>query len=80
MARPSDKNARPAQDDRSPPRKRGNAVTDYLDASEPLERKGFAEAPQTEFTGAPLSGSISDWAEQISREAENEGRPVVSPL
>jgi len=80
MARPSDKNARPAQDDRSPPRKRGNAVTDYLDASEPLERKGFAEAPQTEFTGAPLSGSISDWAEQISREAENEGRRVVSPL
>ena len=69
-----------AEDNRSAPRKRGNAVTDYLDASVPLERKGFGEAPQAEFTGAPLTGSISDWAEQISREAEKEGRRLISPL
>ena len=30
---------------------------------------GFAEAPQSEFSGAPLSGSISDWAKEISDEA-----------
>ncbi|THF56043.1 excinuclease ABC subunit UvrB [Ollibium composti] len=76
MAKSPEKTTRPAQDDRMPPRKRGNAVTDYLDASEPLERKGFAEARQAEFTGAPLSGSISDWAEQISREAERDGQVV----
>ncbi|HMM64323.1 MAG TPA: DEAD/DEAH box helicase family protein, partial [Mesorhizobium sp.] len=58
----------------SAPRRRGNAVTDYLDASEPLHRGGFGEEPQAEFVGAPLSGSISDWAEQISMEAEAEGR------
>ena len=33
---------------------------------------GFEESPQAEFTGAPLSGSISDWAEQIAREAERQ--------
>ncbi len=76
MAKSPERTTRPAQDDRVPPRKRGNAVTDYLDASEPLERKGFAEAPQAEFTGAPLSGSISDWAEQISQEAERDGQAV----
>jgi excinuclease ABC subunit B len=70
---PDRKSPSPAEDKRVAPRKRGNAVTDYLDASEPLERKGFAEAAQAEFTGAPLTGSISDWAEQISREAEKEG-------
>ncbi|MBU2403969.1 MAG: excinuclease ABC subunit UvrB [Alphaproteobacteria bacterium] len=30
---------------------------------------GFEEAPQAEITGAPLTGSISDWAEQIAEEA-----------
>ncbi|MGB3417838.1 MAG: excinuclease ABC subunit UvrB [Mesorhizobium sp.] len=69
----------PPVDDARTPRRRGNAVTDYLDASEPLERKGFGEAPQAEFAGAPLSGSISDWAEQITREAEQEGRQMISP-
>ncbi|KQZ87116.1 excinuclease ABC subunit B [Mesorhizobium sp. Root157] len=80
---PEKKSPSPAEDSRLP-RKRGNAVTDYLDASEPLERKGFAEAPQAEFTGAPLSGSISDWAEQIEREASEpsiarQGRAAVAP-
>ncbi len=86
MAKTPEKTSRSAQNDRSAPRKRGNVVTDYLDASDPLHRGGFAEAPQAEFTGAPLSGSISDWAEQISREAENasprgpgEGTPKVRP-
>ena len=31
---------------------------------------GFSEAPQAPFSGTPLSGSVSDWAEQIAREAE----------
>ena len=30
---------------------------------------GFDEAPQAELSGAPLKGSISDWAEQIAEEA-----------
>lgn len=30
---------------------------------------GFEEAPQKELTGTPLSGSVSDWAEEISQEA-----------
>lgn len=47
-------------------------VTAYLDASEPLERPGFGEAPQAEFTGSPLTGPVSDWAAAIEREAEAE--------
>ncbi|MHA6686606.1 excinuclease ABC subunit UvrB [Mesorhizobium sp. A556] len=64
----------PANDDRAASPKRRSTMTDFHDASEPLERKGFAEAPQAEFSGTPLSGSIADWAEQIEREAESEGR------
>ena len=63
-----------ASDDRASPPKRRSPLTDFLDASEPLRKGGFAEAPQAEFTGAPLAGSIADWAEQIEQEAENEGR------
>jgi excinuclease ABC subunit B len=59
-------------------RKRGNPLTDYLDASVPPERKGFGEAPQAELSGTPLSGSISDWAEQIEKEAEKQSRPKPS--
>src|SRR5262245_33104911 len=58
------------------PRPRGNAVTDYLDASEPLHRGGFEEKPQPELSGSPLSGSVSDWAEQIAREAEKAPAPT----
>jgi excinuclease ABC subunit B len=61
-------------------RKRGSPLTDYMDASEPLEPGGFGEAPQPELSGVPLSGSVSDWAEQIAREAEREGRQCLSPL
>src|SRR5690606_33026614 len=59
-------------------RRRGNGVTDFLDASEPL-RGGFGEEPQAEFTGAPLSGPISDWADQIAREAEKAAPPKAKP-
>ena len=31
---------------------------------------GFAEMPQAEFEGAPLSGSVSDWVKQLEAEAE----------
>jgi excinuclease ABC, B subunit len=34
---------------------------------------GFSEAPQAPFEGAPLSGSIADWAAELAREAEAEG-------
>ncbi len=57
---------KPAQPQRRSP------LTDFHDASEPLRDGGFAEAPQSEFSGAPLSGSIADWAEQISQEAEQQ--------
>lgn len=30
---------------------------------------GFDESPQAELTGTPMSGSISDWAEEVSRDA-----------
>ncbi len=66
---------RPASKNESAPfRKRGNPLTDFLDASEPLHRGGFGEAPQPALTGAPLGGSVSEWAEQIEREAEVDGR------
>jgi excinuclease ABC subunit B len=38
------------------------------------ERKGFEEAPQDAFEGAPLTGSVSDWAAQLEREAEESAR------
>jgi excinuclease ABC subunit B len=31
---------------------------------------GFEEAPQSQFEGAPLSGSVSDWVKQLEAEAE----------
>ncbi|MET3660990.1 excinuclease ABC subunit UvrB [Aquamicrobium ahrensii] len=70
MARSPDKQAQP---------KRRSPLTDFMDASEPLHSGGFAEAPQPELSGTPLAGSITagsitDWAEQISREAGNEQR------
>ena len=33
---------------------------------------GFEEAPQASFDGAPLSGSVSDWANELQRMAEAE--------
>ena len=53
---------------------RRSPLTDFHDAAEPLEPGGFGEAPQAAFEGAPLSGPISGWAEQIAEEAEREGR------
>ncbi len=37
----------------------------------PKNTKGFEEAPQQPLSGSPLSGSVSDWAEEISEEARN---------
>src|SRR5690606_32117143 len=37
---------------------------------------GFEEAPQREFTGVPLSGPVSGWAEEISRAAEAQDSPA----
>ncbi|MEI9400995.1 excinuclease ABC subunit UvrB [Mesorhizobium argentiipisi] len=68
MARHPDKKT-PSQD--GAPNRR-SPLTEFLDAAEPLEPGGFAEAPQADFSGAPLTGSISDWAGQIEREAEKQ--------
>ncbi|WP_318012249.1 excinuclease ABC subunit UvrB [Mesorhizobium sp. CA10] len=68
MARHPDKKT-PSQDGAP---KRRSPLTEFLDAAEPLEPGGFAEAPQAGFAGAPLTGSISDWAGQIEREAEKQ--------
>jgi excinuclease ABC subunit B len=61
-----------------PYRKRGNPLTDYLDAAVPLEREGFSEAPQAEFSGEPFTGSVADWADQIEKEAEKQSKPKPS--
>jgi excinuclease ABC subunit B len=34
------------------------------------KKSGFAESPQPPLTGAPLSGSVSGWAEEIARAAD----------
>src|SRR3954452_21784577 len=72
---PDKKTPSPAGDNGASPPKRRSPLTDFLDASEPLHRGGFAEAPQAVFSGARLTGAVSEWAEQIEREAEREGRP-----
>jgi len=79
MAKSPEKRTPPTADDRAAPKRR-SPLTDFLDASEPLHRGGFAEMPQPELSGTPLSGSIADWAEQIEQEAEREGRPLIFPL
>jgi excinuclease ABC subunit B len=43
------------------------------------ETRGFGEAPQSGFSGAPLSGSISDWAKEIGDEAEKPQPKAKSP-
>ncbi|MFD2053444.1 excinuclease ABC subunit UvrB [Mesorhizobium calcicola] len=70
---PDEKTPPTANDDRAAPKRR-SPLTDFLDASEPLHKGGFAEMPQAELSGTPLTGSIADWAEQIEQEAEKEGR------
>ena len=79
MARTPAKKSPPERAEREErePRRRGNPVTDYLDASEPLHRGGFDEAPQRGLSGTPLSGSIADWASEISLAAEKEERPLA---
>ena len=69
---PERKTSPQAKDDGFGARKRRSPLTDYLDASEPLERGGFAEAPQPGLSGTSLTGSVSEWADQIAREAERQ--------
>ncbi|MCA0002612.1 MULTISPECIES: excinuclease ABC subunit UvrB [unclassified Mesorhizobium] len=74
MAKSTEKRTPPtASDDRATPKRR-SPLTDFLDTSEPLHKGGFAEMPQPELSGTPLTGSVADWAEQIEQEAEREGR------
>jgi excinuclease ABC subunit B len=73
MARsPQNKPADAANENERAPRRRGSPLTNYMDASVPLERGGFEEAPQPSLSGEPLSGPVSGWAKQISEEAERE--------
>ncbi|MFB2551688.1 excinuclease ABC subunit UvrB [Ensifer soli] len=39
-------------------------------ARAPKKPSGFEEAPQSDFEGAPLAGSVSDWVKQLEAEAE----------
>ncbi len=39
-------------------------------AKSPKNPAGFEEAPQKPLSGEPLSGSVSDWAEEIAQEAQ----------
>jgi excinuclease ABC subunit B len=41
---------------------------------------GFGEVPQKPLSGAPLSGSISDWAAEIAEEAEKPTPPSKSRI
>ncbi len=51
MAKSPEKRTPPtANDDRAAPKRR-SPLTDFLDASEPLHRGGFAEMPQPELSG-----------------------------
>ncbi len=46
----------------------------------PQTPEGFGEAPQKPLSGAPLSGSISDWAAEIAEEAEKPTHPSKSRI
>ena len=39
---------------------------------------GFSEAPQAALEGEPLKGSVTDWADEITREADGE-IPLSAP-
>ena len=52
MAKAPLKDTARAGDDGFASRKRRSPLTDYLDASEPLDRGGFEEAPQADLTGS----------------------------
>ena len=41
-------------------------------AKSPKSLDGFEEAPQKPLSGEPLSGSVSDWAEEIAQEARQD--------
>jgi excinuclease ABC subunit B len=74
MAR-SPQKKRPQQAERdASAAKRRSPILDFMDASEPLEPRGFGEAPQPELSGTPLTGSVSDWAREMERAAEEELR------
>ncbi|RFC64371.1 excinuclease ABC subunit UvrB [Fulvimarina endophytica] len=66
------------------PARRG-PLTDFADASERLDPKGFGEAPQAGFDASEtLSGPIGSWAEEIARNAETRSQrtaddPGASP-
>ncbi|MFN3550151.1 MAG: excinuclease ABC subunit UvrB, partial [Mesorhizobium sp.] len=74
MARSSEKKRPPQADRDASALRRRSSTLDFMDASEPLEPRGFGEAPQPELSGTPLTGSVSDWAREMERAAEEELR------
>ena len=70
MAKSPDKQAQP---------RRSGSSAGASETGERTHQSGFAEEPQPELSGTPLSGSISEWVGQIAQEAENvppSGRPA----
>ncbi len=47
--------------------------------SNPKNIQGFEESPQNELTGAPLSGSVSSWADEIAHEAGSSPKVFKKP-
>ncbi len=43
-------------------------------AKAPKKSPGFEEAPQADFEGEPLSGSVSDWVKSLEQDAEAASR------
>lgn len=48
-------------------------------AKTPKSPSGLEEAPQAAFEGAPLSGDVSSWADEISAEAAKPTKPTKKP-
>ena len=42
--------------------------------TKPPKKPGFEEAPQADLEGEPLSGPISEWADNIAREADKQAK------
>ncbi|MXN63402.1 excinuclease ABC subunit UvrB [Stappia sp. GBMRC 2046] len=61
---------------RPSPAKKHESDDTLPQTGETRARDGLGEAPQGALTGAPLSGSISDWAKEISDAADAPAQPA----
>ena len=51
-------------------------ASDKSKGEDESKQSGLGEAPQASFEGAPLSGSIADWAEEIAQSADIKPTPA----